>query len=53
MAKARIQSICRAKSFNLGYYDGIRVFLRSVTERNIAMFFYTTIIFVYFGNRKG
>ena len=38
MTKARIQPICRAKNINIGYYDGTRVFPRSVTERNIALF---------------
>ena len=34
---ARIQPICRADNILLGYYDGTRVFPRSVTERNIAL----------------
>ena len=38
MTKARIQPFCRANKFNLGYYDGERVFPRSVTERNNALF---------------
>ena len=37
MTMARIQPFFRAKNINLGYYDGTRVFLRSVTERNIAL----------------
>ena len=40
MTKARIQPFCRANNVNLGYCDGIRVFPRSVTERNNALFFY-------------
>ena len=38
MTIARIQPFCRANNINLGYFDGIRVFSRSVTERNIALF---------------
>ena len=37
MTKARIQPFCRANKFNLGYYDGERVFPRSVTDRNNAL----------------
>ena len=40
MTKARIQPFCRANNNNLGYYDGERVFLRSVTERNNALYLY-------------
>ena len=40
MTEARIQQFCRANTINLGYFDGTRVFPRSVTERNIALFFY-------------
>ena len=36
MTKAIIQPLCRANNINLGYFDGIRVFSRSVTERNVA-----------------
>ena len=42
MSKARIQPFCRANSNKLGYFDGIRVFLRSVTDRNNALFLYNT-----------
>ena len=38
MTKARIQSFCRANNINLGYFDGTRVFPRSVTDRNSALF---------------
>ena len=38
MTKARIQPFCRAKNVNLGYYDGTRVFPRSVTDRINALF---------------
>ena len=40
MTKARIQPICRAKNINLGYFDGKRVFPRSVTIRDNALFLY-------------
>ena len=38
MTKARIQPFCRANIINLGYFDGERVFPRSVTDRNNALF---------------
>ena len=34
MTKTRIQPLCRANNNNLGYFDGERVFLRSVIEGN-------------------
>ena len=37
---ARIQPFCRANNINLGYWDGTRVFPRSVTDRNNALFLY-------------
>ena len=40
MTKARIQPFCRANIINLGYFDGERVFPRSVTDRNNALFLY-------------
>ena len=40
MTKARIQPLCRANNINLGYFDGERVFPRSVTDRNNAFFLY-------------
>ena len=40
MTKARIQPFCRAKNINLGYYDGERVFPRSVTERDNALYLF-------------
>ena len=40
MTKARIQPFCRANNINLGYFDGTKVFPRSVTEKNIAFFLY-------------
>ena len=41
MTKARIQPFCRAKDNNLGCIDGIRVFQRSVTQGNIALFLHS------------
>ena len=38
MTMARIQPFCRAIIINLGYFDGTRVFLRSVTDKKIAFF---------------
>ena len=32
MTEARFQPFCRANKINLGYFDGIRVFPRIVTE---------------------
>ena len=40
MTKARIQPIFRANYINLGYFDGERVFPRSVRDRNNALFLY-------------
>ena len=38
MTEDRIQPFFRANSINLGYYDGISVFPRSVTDRNNVLF---------------
>ena len=35
---ARIQPLCRANNFNIGYLDGIRVLPRSVTDRRNVLF---------------
>ena len=40
MTKARIQLFCRANNINLGYSDGERVFPRSLTEKNNALYSY-------------
>ena len=40
MTKARIQPCFRANIINLGYFDGERVFSRSVRERNKALCLY-------------
>ena len=38
MTKARIQPFCRANNINLGYWDGERVFPRTVTNRDSALY---------------
>ena len=38
MTKARIQPFCRANNINLGYYNDDRVFPRSVTNRDSALY---------------
>ena len=40
MTKARIQPFCRANNINPGYYNEDRVFPRSVTNRDSALFLY-------------
>ena len=40
MTKTRIQPFCRANKTNLGYYIEDRVFPRSVTNRDTALFLY-------------
>ena len=40
MTKARNQPFCRAININLGYFDGTRVFPRSVTDKDNALFLY-------------
>ena len=40
MTKARIQPFCRANNINLGYYNDDRVFPRSVTNRDSALYFF-------------
>ena len=44
---ARIQPFCRANIINLGYFDGIGVFLDRL-QIEIMLCFYTTIIFVQY-----
>ena len=41
MTEARIQPFCKTNNFSLGYFDGERVFLRSVTERNYAFYLFS------------
>ena len=40
MTKARIQPFCRSNHINLGYYNDERVFPRSVTNRDNAVYLY-------------
>ena len=40
VTKARIQPFCRANNNNLGYWDGERVFPRSVTNKDNALFLF-------------
>ena len=40
MTKARIQPFCRANNISLGYWDGERVFPRTVTNRDSALYLY-------------
>ena len=40
MTKARIQPFCRANNINLGYYNIDRVFHRTVTNRDSALYLY-------------
>ena len=40
MTKARIQPFARANNISIGYFDGERVFPRSVTNRGSALFLY-------------
>ena len=40
ITKARIQPICRANNIDLGYYNDDRVFPRSVTNRDRALYLY-------------
>ena len=37
MTSDRIQPFCRKYNINIGYYDGFRVYLRNITERNTAL----------------
>ena len=40
MTMARLQPFCRANNISLGYYDGERIFPRSVTNSDSALFLY-------------
>ena len=40
MTAARIQPFCRANNINLGYYNNDRVFPRTVTNRDSALYLY-------------
>ena len=45
MTKDRTQPFRRTKNINVGFFDGAKLFPRSVTDRDIALIF-TIIIFV-------
>ena len=40
MTKAGIQPFCRANNIIIGFFDGTRVFPRTVTDRNNALYLY-------------
>ena len=42
MTKAGIQPYCNANNIDLGFFEGTRVFARSVTDRNDALFLYNS-----------
>ena len=42
MTMARIQPFCRANNINLGYYNNDRVFPRTVTNRDSALYLYNS-----------
>ena len=46
MTKTRIQPFCRANNINSGYYDGIRVFPRPVTDINNALILYSIHLYL-------
>ena len=46
MTKARIQPFCRANNINLGYFDGIGVFPRMLTERSIAFYLHNNLFYL-------
>ena len=46
MTKARIQTFCRANNISLGCFDGERVFPRSVTDRNNALYLHNNHFFI-------
>ena len=37
MTSARVQPFCRKHNINIGCYDGFRVCLRNITQRNIPL----------------
>ena len=52
MTMARVQPRLRKLDIDLGYYNAESVFSRTVTNRESALYFYTLIIFVYYGNLR-
>ena len=51
MTMARIQPFCRANNNILGYYNNDRVFPRTVTNRDNALYLYNNH-FVEYGNLR-
>ena len=49
---ARIQPFCTANNNNSGYFDGIKIFTRMVTDE-LSFYVYTLIAFVYYGSHSG
>ena len=43
---ARIEPFCVANNISLGYFDGIRVFPRIITERNKALYLYNNHVYL-------
>ena len=52
MTKARIQPFCRANNINLGYYNNDRVFPRTVTNRDSALFLFNNHFCVIWKSEK-
>ena len=51
MTEARIQPFCRANNINLGYYKDDRVFPRSVTNRDSALYLYKNHFCLFWKSR--
>ena len=52
MTKSRIQPFCRANNIDLGYYNNDRVFPRSVTNRDSALFLFNNHFCVIWKSEK-
>ena len=52
MTMPRIQPFCRANNINSGYFDGTRVFPRSVTDRKNALFLYNNHFYLKWKSEK-
>ena len=46
MTSARVQPFCRKHNFNIGCFDGFRICLRNITERNRALHINKNIFFL-------
>ena len=51
MTAAKLQPLCKAHIFHLGYFDG-RKYTLDQLQRETKLYLYVTTIFVYFGNHK-